>query len=123
MKFIIHQHAAGAHRYDFLIESESVLYVWQVGESDMDALLSGKAVIAERQENRRPASLAGEAPMSCDHGMVRIYDEGDQRVVRYDATSTLLLLDGRILKGTLSILRMNKKQYCLVYERDPWPTY
>jgi hypothetical protein len=122
MKFIVHRHSEGGSGYDFMVETESALFVWRMGESDMDALLSGKAVIAERQENRRPSSPAVEAPMSCDHGMVRIYDEGDQRVVRYDAASTLLLLDGKIFKGTLSILRMSKKQYCLVYERDPGPS-
>ncbi len=123
MKFIIHQHAAGARRYDFLIESESAVFVWQVKEEDMDALLSGRAIIAERQENLRTEPSTGEGHMSCDSAMVRIYDEGGQRVVRYDAVSTLLLLEGGIFKGTLSILRMNKRQYCLVYERDPGPSY
>ncbi|MCP4130151.1 MAG: hypothetical protein GY754_03940 [bacterium] len=103
MKFVIHYHQTEPEHYDLMIERGKTLLTWQIAVEDINRLAAGEEVKAVRIQDHRKKYLTYEGPISCNRGMVSIYDSGDYKTESWDEKLIKIFVDGLKLKGNLSI--------------------
>ena len=93
---------AGRH-WDFMLEAGDVLRTWALAEP----LNSDCPLEAEALPDHRLAYLTYEGPLSDDRGRVARQDEGTAEVVEEADGLLVLQLNGRELRGRLTLRRMD----------------
>ncbi len=111
MKFVIHHHITKPEHYDLMIEKDDVLHTWQIPEKLFQEFINGNQIEIEQIQDHRKKYLNYEGPISCDRGMVKIYDTGEYIEKSWDM-DIILQLQGNRLDGQLSLL-YNSGKYLL----------
>jgi hypothetical protein len=107
-------HARGLH-WDLLLESAGVLRAWALAAEP----LSQPEIQAEQLADHRAMYLEYEGPVSGDRGSVTRWDAGDYRL-EYDAPGRLVCaVEGRRLRGRLSLEEGADHFWRVVFSAEP----
>ena len=102
MKFVIHHHITEPEHYDLMLEKGEILHTWQIPMESFQNFLKGKQVQVEKIQDHRKKYLDYEGPISCDRGMVKIFDTGDYAEKLW-GDEIIVATHGNFLKGTLAL--------------------
>jgi len=102
-RFVILEHDGPRPRHwDFLLETGPALTTWALAQSPDEP----GPIDAESLTDHRLEYLDYEGPVSGDRGTVRRWDAGTYRLVRQSERELVLLLEGRRVRGTVTLSRM-----------------
>ncbi|MCX7679126.1 MAG: hypothetical protein N2316_07885 [Spirochaetes bacterium] len=106
MKYVIHHHTGHPtekSHFDFMIEIGDALMTWRISATSIKKLIQGKKVRAARIADHRKMYLSYEGPISCNRGMVNIFDSGECQLISQKSETREYLLKGTMLCGVLRI--------------------
>lgn len=108
-RFVIQEHWASHHHFDFRLEMEGVLKSWAVPKGLPER--EGIKNLAIQTEDH-PVSyidFEGEIPKGCyGAGIVKIYDKGKYDLLEKRKDRILFNLKGKKIKGRYLLLRMKR---------------
>jgi hypothetical protein len=82
------------------------LLTWKIVHTDMDLLLNGKHVNAERLADHRKEYLDYEGPVSNGRGSVRIFDCGECEGIPEKDNASGFVLEGKKLAGNIMLKKI-----------------
>jgi len=109
MKFVIHLHKMTEDHYDFMLDNGSALLTWRISPDDMERLVRGETISAEKIRDHRRAYLAYEGSISCDRGSVRRYDSGEYEMLSEKGDEMTITIRGENIRGTITIKDLGKE--------------
>ncbi len=116
---LTHQLPSGGRRtthWDLMLESGKVLRTWALADPPADEV----TVVGEALPDHRTAYLDYEGPVSGDRGSVARWDEGRYEIVEEAAERLTIALDGRRLRGSLTLERQVESHFWRVsFSADP----
>jgi len=117
MRFVIQQHIAKDEHFDLMTETEGLdtLLTWKIAKGDMDLLVKGNIVKAERLAEHRKEYLIYEGLLSKGRGSVKIFDSGDCSTVFNENNKIVFKLDGKKLAGNIFLDRIDNKMFTIRY--------
>ncbi|MFH0974253.1 MAG: DNA polymerase ligase N-terminal domain-containing protein [Spirochaetota bacterium] len=117
MRFVIQHHAGKDEHYDLMIEQSDAdaLLTWKIGLADMNLLLSGSHVNAERLADHRKEYLDYEGPVSKGRGSVRIFDRGECTPLTEKDNASGFMLEGRKLAGNIMLKKNENGFFTISY--------
>ena len=117
MKFVIQNHVAEDEHFDLMIETESLeaLLTWKIAKTDMDLLIKGSTVKAEKLPDHRKEYLTHEGPVSKGRGIVKIFDSGECRTVNHEAGKFTFQLNGKELNGDIFLESTDNNIFSIRY--------
>lgn len=116
-QFVIHHHDGSPAFYDIIITRDDAVSTFRIEQFDMLALLDGTEVNAEGIESGSSETAHLDEAISCDRGMVRLFDSGACVIERWSPPVFLIQVAGRQFYGTIHILKV-KEGYSLRYIRS-----
>jgi len=137
MRFVVHEHLASHHHFDFRLQIGGVLKSWAIPKGPSLNPKERRLAIEVSDHSLDYGSWEGIIPEG-DYGAgaVAIWDEGEYQLLdekdpeeQWKRGSLSFELQGRILKGAFSLARMSHggtgKEWLLIkrkdrYARDDW---
>ena len=108
-RFVIHEHQARTHHFDFRLEQDGVLKSWAVPKGAPEA--SGVKRLAVQVEDHalEYANFEGTIPRGeYGAGAVRIWDNGTYDLHEWTPDKIVLTLHGARVEGDYSLVRFKK---------------
>ncbi|HUS52122.1 MAG TPA: DNA polymerase ligase N-terminal domain-containing protein [Candidatus Bathyarchaeia archaeon] len=116
--FVVHEHWARSHHFDFRLEIEGVLKSWAVPKGPPRNLGEKRLAIKVEDHPLEYASFKGEIPEGqYGAGKVEIWDQGRLEVLEKKKDSIHFSLFGKRLKGEFSLFQppsFEKKNWLLM---------
>jgi len=108
-RFVIHEHYASHHHYDFRLEIDGVLKSWAIPKGPpMEATEKRLAVLVE-DHPLEYIDFEGMIPKGeYGAGRVLIWDYGTYELIEKTADKMSFSLKGKKLNGNFSLLRLRK---------------
>lgn len=118
-RFVVQEHWASHHHFDFRLEMDGVLKSWAVPKGVPEE--KGKKVLAIQTEDH-PVSyinFEGEIPEGCyGAGIVKIFDKGKYELIERAENKIVFELKGKKLKGKYVLLKFKKPNQWLLFKSD-----
>ena len=118
-RFVVQEHWASHHHFDFRLEMDGVLKSWAVPKGVPEE--KGKKVLAIQTEDH-PVSyinFQGEIPEGCyGAGIVKIFDKGKYELIERAENKIIFELKGKKLKGKYVLLKFKKPNQWLLFKTD-----
>ncbi|MBN1534747.1 MAG: hypothetical protein JXA20_18900 [Spirochaetes bacterium] len=115
MRFVIHHHQSAPEHYAFMLERDGSLETFRLGMEEMERLIGGAEVPAERVQDQEPALPSHECPMSCDRGRVRVFDEGLYKEEGLSNEGFCYMLLGKRFSGCICFCPSGGNEYRVKY--------
>ena len=116
-RFVVQEHWASHHHFDFRLEMDGVLKSWAVPKGVPEE--KGKKVLAIQTEDH-PVSyinFEGEIPKGCyGAGIVKIFDKGKYELIERAENKIIFELKGKKLKGKYVLLKFKKPNQWLLFK-------
>lgn len=102
--FVVHEHWASHHHFDFRLAIEGVLKSWAVPKGPPQKAGEKRLAVQVEDHPLAYASFAGVIPEGqYGAGKVEIWDKGELEIKEKTANSIKFLLRGKRLKGEFSL--------------------
>jgi len=118
-RFVVQEHWASHHHFDFRLEMDGVLKSWAVPKGVPEK--KGKRVLAIQTEDHPVSYLnfEGEIPEGCyGAGIVKIFDKGRYELIERTENKIVFELKGKKLKGKYILLKFKKPNQWLLFKTD-----
>ncbi len=118
-RFVVHEHWASHHHFDFRLEMDGVLKSWAVPkEIPQEAGIKRLAVQVEDHPIDY-INFEGEIPEgSYGAGTVKIFDRGEYELIERTKNTISFILKGKKLKGSYSLIKFKgPNQWLLIKEK------
>ena len=115
-KYVIHFHKTDTDHYDLMLEDNNTLLTWQIDIDDILNILDGSPAMIKRINDHRSEYLTYEGPISCDRGMVQIYDTGDFTMVESTKDIIVMSMSGQKFLGLLTIENPNQSESIISFK-------
>jgi bifunctional non-homologous end joining protein LigD len=113
LRFVVQEHWARSHHFDFRLEMDGVLKSWAVPKGvPQKAGERGLAVQVEDHELSY-IDFEGEIEEGYGKGKVRIFDKGEYELHDRKDEKIVFALKGSVLKGKYTILRWKEKNWLI----------
>jgi len=118
-RFVIQEHWASHHHFDFRLEMDGVLKSWAIPKGlPMEKGIKRLAI----QTEDHPVSyidFEGRIPQGCyGAGIVKIFDKGHYELIKREPSRLIFNLKGKKVKGEYSLIRFgkgkNKNQWLII---------
>ena len=109
-RFVIQEHWASHHHFDFRLEMEGVLKSWAVPKGIPEKI--GIKHLAIQTEDHPVAyiNFEGEIPKGLyGAGIVKIFDKGNYKLIRKDKNKIIFSLKGKKIKGNFNLIKFSTK--------------
>lgn len=117
MRFVVHEHWARRHHFDFRLEMDSVLKSWAVPKG----LPTEKGVkrLAVQVEDHALSYIDFEGSIEEGYGKgaVRIFDKGDFELQERAISKLVFTLKGALLKGQYILMHWKDKNWLVFKTR------
>lgn len=121
-RFVIQEHFARTHHYDFRLEKDSVFKSWVLRKPLTGSPRIRRLAIQVEDHDLSFGDFEGEIPRGqYGAGKVRIWDRGEYLVDRWDADKITFQLIGDKVAGRYSLIRFKRaetKSWLLVKHKD-----
>lgn len=110
-RFVVQEHRASHHHFDFRLEMKGLLKSWVVPKG-VSAKVGIKRLAIQTEdhpvdylyfEGKIPQSLYGA-------GMVKIFDKGKYQLIEKTKDRIIFKLDGKKLKGNYSLIKLKSQK-------------
>lgn len=116
--FVVHEHWARHHHFDFRLQMEGVLKSWAMPKGPPQKVGEKRLAVQVEDHPLEYASFAGEIPEGqYGAGKVKIWDKGKVKINQKTANSIRFELFGKRLKGNFILFHpptFEKKNWLLV---------
>lgn len=109
--FVVQEHWATNHHFDFRLEKDGVLKSWAIPKSLPLKQGEKRLAIAVDDHDLDYADFEGEISEGYGRGVVRIWDQGVYRAFKWEKDEILLVLEGKKLRGSYALIRMKKGKF------------
>jgi len=116
-RFVVQEHWASHHHFDFRLEMDGVLKSWAVPKGVPEK--KRKRVLAIQTEDHpvRYLNFEGEIPEGCyGAGIVKIFDKGRYELIERTENKIVFELKGKKLKGKYILLKFKKPNQWLLFK-------
>jgi DNA ligase D-like protein (predicted 3'-phosphoesterase) len=121
LKFVVHEHWATRHHYDFRLEMDGVLKSWAVPKGPPEVAGIKHLAIAVEDHKLEYGSYEGTIPEGeYGAGKVEIWDNGDYTLKIREPRKLTFELHGRKLRGEYELILMKEekdRQLWLLFKR------
>ena len=121
LAFVVHEHWASHHHYDFRLEMGGVLKSWAVPKGPPEAAGIKRLAIAVEDHDLTYVSYEGTIPEGeYGAGKVQVWDHGVYELKICDPRKLTFQLHGRRLKGEYELILMKEekgRQLWLLFKR------
>ncbi len=109
MKFVLHEHFASHHHFDFRLEMDGVAKSWAIPKNIPEKKGEKKLAIQVSDHSIDYMDFEGEIPKGMyGAGKVKIWDKGEYELITKSKKIIKLVLHGKRLKGTYALIRFPK---------------
>lgn len=120
--FVIQEHRARTHHFDFRIERDGVLKSWAIPRGMPDIPGEKRLAVMTEDHPLDYAGFEGEIPEGePGAGTVSLWDSGSARVLSWDEGKIEVLLSGARVRGKYFLLRFRRageKDWLLIRAKD-----
>ncbi|MGQ9472701.1 MAG: DNA polymerase ligase N-terminal domain-containing protein [Candidatus Caldatribacteriaceae bacterium] len=109
--FVVQEHWATHHHFDFRLEKDGVLKSWAIPKSLPLKKGEKRLAIAVDDHDLGYADFEGEISEGYGRGVVRIWDRGVYRAFKWEEDEILLVLEGKKLRGSYGLIRVKKGKF------------
>lgn len=110
-RFVIQEHWASHHHFDFRLEMEGVLKSWAVPKGLPEKPGMKRLAVQTEDHPVSYINFEGEIPKGCyGAGTVKIFDKGKYKLLEKTKERILFGLQGKKLKGRYLLLKMKGKE-------------
>jgi len=116
-RFVVQEHWASHHHFDFRLEMNGILKSWAVPKGVPGR--KRKRVLAIQTENHPVSYLnfEGEIPEGCyGAGIVKIFDKGKYELIERTENKIVFELKGKKLRGKYTLLKFKKPNQWLLFK-------
>jgi len=121
-RFVVQEHFARTHHYDFRLERDGVFKSWVLRKPFTRSPAVRRLAIQVEDHDLGFGDFEGEIPRGqYGSGKVIIWDKGDYELSRWDAGKITFRLHGRKLVGEYSLIRFKRagpKNWLLVKHKE-----
>lgn len=108
MKFVVQEHFATHHHFDFRLEMNGVAKSWTVPKGLPTKKGEKKLAIQVNDHDIDYMEFEGEIKEGYGAGKVYIYDKGEYELIRRDKDEIKINLKGKKFKGIFVLIRFPK---------------
>lgn len=109
-RFVVQEHHARSHHYDFRLERDGVFKSWAVPKGVPEEVGVRRLAVQVPDHPLDWGSFEGTIPRGqYGAGTVEIWDEGTYELLEWTDTSIAIVLDGRRLRGEYAMVRFLRK--------------
>jgi DNA ligase D-like protein (predicted 3'-phosphoesterase) len=109
MKFVVQEHFARTHHYDFRLEMDGIAKSWAVPKGFPAKRGERRLAIQVEDHDIDYMDFEGEIPEGLyGAGRVRIWDKGEYELLKRTETEIKIRLLGKKLKGVYILIRFPK---------------
>jgi len=116
-RFVVQEHWASHHHFDFRLEMNGVLKSWAVPKGIPERKGIKRLAIQTEDHPVSYINFEGEIPEgNYGAGTVKIFDKGNYRLIEKSKEKIIFELQGKKIKGTYSLIKIKKgkNQWLLV---------
>jgi bifunctional non-homologous end joining protein LigD len=122
--FVIQEHQARTHHFDFRLEKDGVLKSWAVPKGVPESPGVKRLAIEVEDHALEYGGFEGTIPAGeYGAGTVRIWDEGDYDLHEWASDKIVFTLHGMRLQGGYSLVRFKRggeREWLLIKTKDTW---
>jgi bifunctional non-homologous end joining protein LigD len=113
LRFVVQEHWARSHHFDFRLEMDGVLKSWAVPKGVPER--SGERRLAVRVEDHELSYIdfEGEIDEGYGKGKVKVFDKGEYELHDRKEKKMVFTLKGSVLKGRYTILHWKEKNWLI----------
>jgi DNA ligase D-like protein (predicted 3'-phosphoesterase) len=108
MKFVVQEHHASRLHYDFRLEMDGVAKSWAVPKGMPEKKGEKKLAIQVEDHSVEYMNFEGEISEGYGAGRVKIWDEGEYRLLKKNEKEIKVELKGEKVKGTYVLIKFPK---------------
>jgi len=119
-RFVVQEHWATHHHFDFRLEMEGVLKSWAVPKGVPEKIGIKRLAVQTEDHPISYASFKGVIPRGCyGAGTVKIYDRGKYELIEKTKDRIIFTLKGKKIKGIYNLIKFKgrKNQWLLFKTR------
>jgi DNA ligase D-like protein (predicted 3'-phosphoesterase) len=122
LTFVVHEHWASRHHFDFRLEMDGVLKSWAVPKGPPETKGIKRLAIAVEDHDLEYGTFEGEIPEGeYGAGKVSIWDHGDYDLKLREPRKITVQLRGRKLEGEFELILMKEehdRKLWLLFKRE-----
>jgi DNA ligase D-like protein (predicted 3'-phosphoesterase) len=122
LTFVVHEHWASHHHFDFRLEIDGVLKSWAVPKGPPETKGIKRLAIAVEDHDLKYGTFEGEIPEGeYGAGKVSIWDHGDYDLKSREPRKITVQLRGRKLEGEFELILMKEehdRKLWLLFKRE-----
>lgn len=116
-RFVIHEHWASHHHFDFRLEMAGVLKSWAVPKGLPEEIGVKRLAVQVEDHPVDYINFQGVIPAGqYGSGEVEIYDKGKYKLIEQDKNKIIFGLKGKKIKGPHALIRMKNTKNWLIYK-------
>ncbi len=115
-RFVVQEHWASHHHFDFRLEMDNFLKSWAVPKGIPEKAGVKHLAIAVEDHNLDYIDFEGEIPEgSYGAGVVKIFDKGDYKLIKRSEHSLIFELNGKVLNGKYKLIKFKEPNQYLLF--------
>jgi len=115
-RFVVHEHWASHHHFDFRLEMDNVLKSWAVPKGIPEEFGIRHLAIAVDDHPVDYINFEGEILEGYGKGIVKIFDKGEYELIKKTEHSIMFELKGEKLKGKYKLLKYKEPNQYLLFK-------
>jgi len=115
-RFVVHEHWASHHHFDFRLEMDNVLKSWAVPKGIPEKFGIRHLAIAVDDHPIDYINFEGEILEGYGKGIVKIFDKGEYELIKKTEHSIMFELKGEKLKGKYKLLKYKEPNQYLLFK-------
>lgn len=117
-RFVVQEHWATHHHFDFRLEMEGVLKSWAVPKGVPEKIGEKRLAIEVEDHPVDYVDFEGKIPEGLyGAGVVKIFDKGKYELIEKTENRILFKLKGKKLKGNYNLIKFRKPNQWLLFKK------